>query len=62
MIDVLSAKSSGLESNPLCKSFMYTKKNIGLKSGITLRDLCFDGRPLGRLTIEDYSLVPVSKK
>ena len=32
-IDVSSAKSLGLESNPLGKLFMYTKKNNGLKIG-----------------------------
>ena len=31
-IDVSSAKSLGLESNPLGKSFMYTKKNNGPKT------------------------------
>ena len=32
-MDVSSAKSLGLESNPLGKLFMYTKKNNGLKIG-----------------------------
>ena len=56
-IDVSSAKSLELESNPLGKLFMYSKKICWTKI-----DACFDGRPLGRPTIEDYSLVPVSEK
>ena len=56
-IDVSAAKSLGWENNPLGKSFMYTKKNNGPKI-----DPCFDGRPLGWLTVEDKSLVLVFKK
>ena len=56
-IDVSSAKSLGLESNPLGKSFMYTKKNNGPKIDPW-------GTPgLMEDHLDDWpSLVPVSKK
>ena len=46
-IDVSSAKSLGLESSPLGKSFMYTKKTIDLKLIPALMGDHLDDLPLG---------------